>query len=169
MGRLDQITIEELHEQLAEVDEGTPTERIVAAIAYKQGDSKTRLAERHDVSWKTIDNWLNRFAEQPIDRAPHDEHRPGRPPKLTDEERDALFHDLHASPTEFGYERQAWFPSLVYHHVKATFNVEYSLRHIRRLMDEAGLSWRTARPQHYNADPEKIDEFEQTVEVNGTS
>ena len=38
--------MEDLHELLAEVDEGVPTQRVLAAIAYKQGGSKTWLAER---------------------------------------------------------------------------------------------------------------------------
>lgn len=169
MSQLDSISMEELHELLSEVDEGTPTQRILAAIAYKQGDSKTQLAERHDVTWTTVDNWLNRFAEQPIEQAPYDKQRSGRPPKLTEEQRDVLFEELHDSPEEFGYDRQAWFPTLVYHHVKETFGVEYSLRHIRRLMGEAGLSWRTARPRHHEADPELQAEFEETVEKNDRS
>jgi len=50
MNQLDSVSMEELHELLSEVDKGIPTQRILAAIAYKQGDSKTRLAERHDVT-----------------------------------------------------------------------------------------------------------------------
>ena len=166
MSRLEHTSVEELHEVLAEVEQGTPTQRILAAIAYKQGDTKTQLAERHDVTWKTVDNWLNRFAEQPIEHAPYDEQRPGRPPELTDDQRTELFEDLHEAPDEFGYDRLAWFPTLVHHHLKETFGVEYSLRHIRRLMHEAGLSWRTARPRHHEADPELQAEFEETVEKN---
>jgi len=169
MSQLDSVSMEELHELLSEVDERTPTQRILAAIAYKQGDSKTQLAERHDVTWTTVDNWLNRFAEQPIEQAPYDEQRSGRPPKLTEEQREVLFKQLHESPEEFGYDRQAWFPTLVYHHAKEQFGVEYSLRHIRRLMGEAGLSWRTARPRHHEADPELQAEFEETVEKNDRS
>ena len=147
MSQLDSVSMEELHEILSEVDGRTPAQRILAAIAYKQGDSKTQLAERHDVTWTTVDNWLNRFAEQPIEQAPYDEQRSGRPPKLTEEQREALFKQLHESPEEFGYDRQAWFPTLVYHHVNEQFGAEYSLRHIRRLMGEAGLSATTARPR----------------------
>ena len=164
MSRLEHISIKELHELLSEVGESTPTERILAAIAYKQGDSKTQLAERHDVTWKTVHSWLNRFAEQPIEQAPYDEHRSGRPAKLTDEQKEELFEDLHDLPEEFGYDRQVWFPVLVHHHVDEKFGVEYSLRHIRRLMNKAGLSWRTARPRHHEADPEKQAEFKETVE-----
>lgn len=140
MGRLEEVSMAELHEVLAAVDERTPAERILAAIAYKQGDSKSRLAERHDVSWKTVDSWLARFAERPVERAPYDEQRPGRPPKLTEEQRAALFRDLRKSPEAVGYDRQTWDPALVQRHVEETFGVEYSLRHVRRLLDEAGVS-----------------------------
>ena len=75
---------------------------------------------------------------------------------------------LHTTNTDLD-DRQAWFPTLVFHHVKEKFDVEYSLRHIRRLMDEAGLSWRTPRPRHHEADPELQAEFEETVEKNDRS
>jgi transposase len=164
MGRLDEVSLDELQAQLGEADKKKPAERVLAAIAYKQGDSKEKLAERHDVCLKTIYNWLDRFREEPIEQAPYDDPRSGRPAKLTDEQKDELVADLHESPEDFGYDRQVWFPLLVYHHLQEKFDVEYSLVHIRRMMREAGLSWRTARPRHYEADPEEEAEFEATVE-----
>jgi len=164
MGRLDGVTLDELQEQLGEADKKKPVKRLLAAIAYKQGDSKDRLAERHDVSLKTIYNWLDRFEEQPIEQAPYDDPRSGRPAKLTDDDREAFIADLHESPKESGYDRQVWFPLLVYQHLQEQYNVEYSLVHIRRMMREAGLSWRTARPRHYEADSEEEAEFQETVE-----
>jgi len=61
MSRLDGIEIEELQDQLGTANGKKPVKRLLTAIAYKQGDSKERLAERHDVSLKTIYNWLDRF------------------------------------------------------------------------------------------------------------
>jgi transposase len=164
MGRLDDITMEELQELREQIDEGTPKERVLAAIGRKQGDQIDTLAERHGVVKKTIRNWLDRFAEQPIEQAPYDAPRSGRPAKLTDEEKEEFIADLHESPEEFGYDRQVWFPLLAYHHLKNKFEVEYSLRHVYRLLHEAGLSWRTARPRHYEADPEAEAEFQETVQ-----
>jgi transposase len=140
MNQLDTISIQDLHELLSTVDGNMPTQRVLATIAYKQGDSKSRIAERHGVTWKTIDGWIDRFVEQPIDQAPHDERRSGRPPKLVDAEREALFADLRKQPTEFGYDYQEWSPELVTHHVEKTFDVTYSQRHIRRIMKEVGLA-----------------------------
>ena len=38
MGRLDDITLEELHEVREQTDGGKPRERVLAAIWRKQGD-----------------------------------------------------------------------------------------------------------------------------------
>lgn len=147
MERLGDISMEQLWELLEEVDQSTPTRRVLAAIASKQGDSTRRLSERHNVSQQTIRNWLSRFENQPLDDAPFDENRSGRPPKLTDQERERLIADLRNSPEALGFERQTWHPELVYRHIKTEYEVKYSFRHIRRIMREAGLSRETDRVQ----------------------
>lgn len=168
MGRLDQISLEDLHRELDETEGNKPTQRVLAAIGRKQGATLHELAERHNVAEKTIRNWLDRFANQPLHEAPYDDERSGRPTKLSEDQLSDLFEDLHDSPTEFGYDREVWFPELVHEHVQKKFDVEYSLRHIYRLMDDAGLSYRTARPRHYKADPEKEAEFKDTVQKNSS-
>ena len=58
MGRLDDITLEELHEVREQTDGEKPLERVLAAVGRKQGDQIDTLAERHGVVEKTIHNWL---------------------------------------------------------------------------------------------------------------
>jgi transposase len=169
MGRLDNITLEQLHEIKEKTDEGKPRERVIAAIGRKQGDELETLAERHGVVEKTIRNWLDRFAEEPIEQAPYDAHKPGRPSKLEEHDREKLFEQLQQPPTELGYEQQAWSTKLLLHHVKEEYGVEYSGGHARKLMGKAELSWRTARPHNHEADPEQEAEFQETVEKNGRS
>lgn len=169
MGRLDGITLEELHELRGETQGEIPRERVLAAIARKQGDTLNRLAERHDVAEKTIRNWLDRFAEKPLHDAPYDADRSGRPPKLSDEKYSSLLDDFQQSPEIFNYDRQAWTSQLALHHIEEEYDVEYTLRHTRNIMKEAGLSWRSARPRHTDADPEVEAEFKETVEKNETS
>lgn len=169
MGRLDDVSLDELIELKDQVDGEVPQERVLAAIARKQGDPLHRLAERHGVVEKTIRNWLDRFEEVPLQDAPFDEQRPGRPAKLSDEQCSQLVDELQQSPAEFGYDRQAWTSDLAGHHIRATYGVEYTDRHVRYLLNEAGLSWRTARPRHTDADPEVEDEFQETVQKNDRS
>ena len=167
MGRLDGITLEELHELREQTEGEIPRERVLAAIGRKQGDDLDTLAERHDVVEKTIRNWLDRFENEPIEQAPYDQPRPGRPSKLEDDQREELFEHLQDPPTELGYEQQAWSTKLLLHHIKEEYGVEYSGGHARKLMAKAELSWRTARPRNHEADPEKEAEFTETVQKNG--
>jgi transposase len=169
MGRLDNITLEELHDLRERTEGEVPRERVLAAIGRKQGDEIATLAERHGVVKKTIRNWLDRFAEEPIEQAPYDAPRPGRPSKLEEHEREELFEQLQEPPTELGYEQQAWSTKLLLHHVKEEYGVEYSEGHARKLMAKAELSHRTARPRNYEADPDQEAEFQETVKKNGRS
>jgi len=169
MGRFDDITMEELQELREQTEGGVPQERVLAAIGRKQGDQIDTLAERHGVVERTIIYWLDRFKEEPIEQAPYDEPRPGRPSKLDDDEREQLFEDLQNPPTELGYEQQAWSPKLLLAHVKDEYDVEYSKGHARKLLAKAELSCRTARPRNHKADPEMKAEFQETVEKNGQS
>ena len=56
MGRLDEITLEELHGVREQTEGEKPRERVLAAIGRKQGDQINTLAERHGVVEKTIRN-----------------------------------------------------------------------------------------------------------------
>lgn len=164
MGRFDDITIEELHD-LRELTTGEiPRERVLAAIGRKQGDKISTLAERHGVTDKTITNWLDRFVDRPLEDAPYDEQRSGRPTKLSDTQKKELFDDFYKSPRDIGYNRDAWTTNLAEHHIEEKFGIEYTTRHIRNLMEEAGLSCQTARPRHDEADEELESEFKNTVQ-----
>jgi len=80
--------MEELQELREQTDGEIPRERVLAAIGRKQGDQIDTLAERHGVVERTIIYRLDRFEEEPIEQAPYDEPRPGRPSKLDDDERE---------------------------------------------------------------------------------
>ena len=166
MDRLDHLTLDDLHEQLEQTEGNVPTQRVLAAIGRKQGATLSELAERHNVAEKTIRNWLDRFADRPLGHAPYDEDRSGRPAKLSEEERNEFLTDLQQSPEELGYDRHSWYPVLARHHLAEIYGVEYSLRHVYRLLKEAGLTYRSARPRHYRADPEDEAEFRDTVQKN---
>lgn len=164
---MDDITLEDLQELREKTDGEIPRERVLAAIGRRQGDELATLAERHGVVEKTIRNWLDRFAREPIEQAPYNDSRPGRPSKLEEHQREQFFDHLQQPPTELGYEQQAWSPKLLLHYVKEEYGVEYSEGHARKLLGKAGLSCRTARPRNHEADPEQEAEFQETVEKNG--
>ena len=61
MDHLDDISVKELQDALDNVEGKEPTERLLAAIAYKNGVAQAELAEWYDVQRRTIYNWLKRF------------------------------------------------------------------------------------------------------------
>jgi len=163
-GKIGEITVVELQEKLAETDDdGKAVKRLMTAIAYKQGQSPAEIEETYGISKKNVYMWLDRFEKRGLDDALYDESKPGRPSKLSKEECAELEAVLQKSPDDVGYaDIQAWSPKFVQHWLKTHVDVEYTRRHIRKLMKEGGLSWRTARHKHYDVDPEEVAEFQET-------
>jgi chromosome segregation and condensation protein ScpB len=58
---LDELSVEELQDALDNVDGTKPAQRLLAAIAYKNGVTQTELAEWYDVQRRTIHSWLTRL------------------------------------------------------------------------------------------------------------
>nr|WP_083252634.1 helix-turn-helix domain-containing protein [Haladaptatus sp. W1] len=139
MNNLDEISIEELQKALDKVEGKKATQRLTAAIAYKNGISQTELAEWYGVQRRTIYNWLQRFDSESLEQAASDDHRSGRPRKLDIDQRNKLQETLQSSPKNAGYDEAAWTPVLVRQYIKDTFSVDYSVPSCRRLMREAGL------------------------------
>ena len=140
MEHLQDITVEELQEALDRTDEKKPAQRLIAAIAYKNGITQSELAEWFDVERKTIYNWLTRLEEKDLDAAVKDEKRSGRPRKLDENELKELEGMLHDPPTAVGYDAPAWTVHLVQELLREKFESEYSQPSCRRLMKELGLS-----------------------------
>lgn len=145
MDYLDDISVDDLQQALEEVEGKKAAQRLLAAIAYKNGVTQTELARWHDVRRKTIYNWLERLDTESLQQAVTDAHRPGRPRKLSSEQRKQFEGALCEQPTEVGYDAASWTPALVRHYLSETFDVEYSVQSCRRLMKEAGLRYRESR------------------------
>lgn len=164
MGRLENISAEQLRGYLEKVEKKAETLRLVVGINYKNGITQTELADWYGVSRTTIHNWLDRLERldsEPFEAVIRDDQRSGRPSKLTESEREELFSVLQKSPSELGVDAPAWSPPLVRAYILEEFDVEYSLRHIRDLMNDAGIVWKTARPEYYEADERAQEAFKE--------
>lgn len=164
MNHLEEISLDELHEALERVEGKRPTQRLLAAIAYKNGVTQTELAEWNNTGRRTIYSWLKRLdTDEPITEAVTDDHRSGRNRKLSENQLEEFRESVHESPAEAGYDEPAWTTSLVQHHLKETYDVEYSIPSCRRLLKEAGLSYQKPRPSNAKAEPEDREEFDETI------
>ncbi|MFB6354379.1 MAG: helix-turn-helix domain-containing protein [Halobacteriales archaeon] len=138
MARLEDVPVEELEAAFVELEDYREARRLLAAIIYQRGPSVPMLAEWLDVREATIYRWFDRLEAEPIDEAVRDDPRPGRPAKLSDDERARFEAALEEPPEAAGYDAAAWTPDLARRYLSEAFGVEYTRRHVRRLLDEAG-------------------------------
>ena len=135
MNHLDDISAEELQDALDNVDEKKPTQRLLAAIAYKNGVTQTELAEWHNVERRTIYSWLKRLdTDESLEHAVTDAYRSGRKRKLSKPQRNEFEQTVHESPTNVGIDASAWTPALVQCYLEETYDVDYSTPSCRRLL-----------------------------------
>lgn len=163
MAKLENISPTELHELLDEVSEKKPTQRLMLAILYKQGPSVPMIAEWFDMRERTVYDWFDRMETEPLDDAIYDDPRPGRPAKLTDDERAGFEAALDDAPTDHGIDAPAWTPAVAQAFIRRKFDVEYTQRHVQRLLKDTGLSWQTPRPQPATADAEEREQFREDL------
>ncbi len=168
MDHLDEISVEELQDALDNVDGKKPTQRLLAAIAYKNGVTQTELAEWYGVQRRTIYSWLKRLdTDESLEQAVTDAHRSGRKRKLSEKEQEQFEATVHGSPEEVGLDAPAWTPAHVQQYLEETYDVEYSIPSCRRLLKEAGLSFQKPHRIAAESDVDEQETFREEFKKNG--
>ena len=168
MDHLDEITVEELQDALDNVEGNKPTQRLLAAIAYKNGVTQTELAEWYGTGRRTIYSWLMRLdTDEPLAEAVTDDKRTGRKRKLSEVQQEEFEQTVHDPPIEVGYDAPAWTPALVRDFLEERYGVEYSYPSCRRLLKEAGLTYQKPRRTAAEADESDRDEFQEELKKSG--
>jgi transposase len=165
---LDEISVDELQDALDNVEGKKPTERLLAAIAYKNGVTQDELAEWYDVHRKTVYNWLKRLdTDESLEHAVTDTHRSGRNRKLSETQQQEFEETVHDPPEAVGIDAPAWTPALVQQFLEDTCGVEYSRPSCRRLLKEAGLSYQKPRRSAAEADEDEQEAFHDEFKKSG--
>jgi transposase len=131
MNKLEQLGREQLRAALDDAATAKAAKRLMVALAYKDGVHVETLSDRYGIPQSTIYYWLDRFETQPIGDAVEDETRPGRPPKLSDEQR-AEVESWLTSPPESDDEPTEWTGARLQQRISEEFGVEYSVAHVSR-------------------------------------
>lgn len=163
MARLEDISVEELEEALDEAEGKKETKRLLAAIIYKRGPSGPMIAEWLDTREQTIYSWFDRIESEPISEAVKDRPKPGRPSKLSDQQREEFQTAVNQPPSEAGYDEPAWSTKLAKKFLAEEFGLDYSMRHVQRLLKDAGLTHQTPRPQPPTADEDERVQYWERV------
>ncbi len=129
------------------------TRRIHALLWLADGKSVLEVAELLDIGEQTIRDWLHAFILQGIASL---FYRPstGRPPKLTDSQRQELKRLIGAGSEAAGYPSACWSAGMVADLIKLRFRVEYNPHYVCQLLASLGYSFQKAKftSEHLNAD-----------------
>ena len=133
-------------------------ERFHTLVLMHEIQNCTQVAELMKRDRKTIQIWVKKFNEDGLEnlvpRTP-----PGRPSRLTNEQKEELERDILTHPRELGYEFSNWEGKKVSYHLKVKFGVELKVRQCQNLRHELNLTLQRPRYEFPNADPQEQEQF----------
>jgi len=132
------------------------------AFELKQdGWKQTDIAEALGVSEGAVSQWMKKAREEGKE-ALKTSPRPGRPPRLSDEERsEELPSLLEKGPEHFGFRGEVWTRKRVRKLIKEEFDVEYDVSQVGRILGRIG--WSRQKPDHRSdkRDEKEIEEWKE--------
>lgn len=123
--------------------------RTYALLWLNDGESISDIAERLQVSQRSVYNWLNRFLERtdsPLEERLSDAERCGRPVTvqgIIDPVIDAI---IDTDPRALGYRSTGWTVPLLVHYLAEQHELHVSGPSVRLALARLELHWK--RPRH---------------------
>ena len=132
--------------------------RISAVLALAKGKSISSVALVLRVSAESVRSWLKKYLLNGCDSL-KSKKKPGRPAKLTKNQRRELMKMIDQGPEAHGYTSSCWrspiIQDLIYNHYDVYFNANY----ISELLKSMGFSYQKAKFVADKQDHEKRQEW----------
>lgn len=145
-GKIPEITPDELTDRLGDESDPKAIKRLVAALAYLDGRSPAAISRTFGWPEQTIYSWLDRIEAEGLEAGLYDDRPPGRPAALEADEIEQFLAAVRGPPAAAGIDAPGWSPALAQRYLRREFDHRYSRRHVRRLLNRAGVSWDPAGP-----------------------
>ncbi|KXA99384.1 hypothetical protein AKJ41_05530 [candidate division MSBL1 archaeon SCGC-AAA259O05] len=142
------LSIRKLESRIREEKDSRMLRRLFFLRNMYEGDDMKEATAKVGVSLTSGYRWLHRWNEGGLERLKPD-FGGGRPPKLSDEEREEL--------KEILAERSDWTTKEIKKLVKEKFGVEYSRCHLRRILKSMGMNCGKPYQKDYRR-PENAEE-----------
>lgn len=129
--------------------------RFHAVLLNAAGHSSGDIAGLLQASRSKVSQWLSDY-EEFGDEALLEGQRSGRPARLTDAEQAALGEMIDSGPLAYGFNSGVWNAPMIGRVIAEEFEVKYTSRHVRRLLDRLGFS--VQRPQRILARANPVEQ-----------
>ena len=154
---------DELRRFAAKARNSAQARRLLALAAVHDGMNRTEAARIGGMDRQTLRDWVHRFnqcgPEGLIDIKP-----PGRRPKLSEEQKEALKQLVETGPDPARDGVVRWRCVDLKRVLGERFGVDLSEVSLGRVLKKLGFSHISARPQHPVQDPEAIATFKKTFQ-----
>lgn len=104
-----------------------------------EGRKQAEVADRCGVAIRTVEDWIKRYKKE---GCPGMRNRPipGKPPRLSDGERDRLKEAVLKGPEANGFDTGVWAAPMLVEWIWKKFHVRYSASQVRRILHALGFS-----------------------------
>lgn len=126
--------------------------RIHAITLNHDGLSSGEIAEFLDAPRSKVSHWLSNY-EQFGFEALLEGQRPGRPGQLTQPQQVQLEDIIDSGPLAWGFLSGVWSAPMVARVIAEEFGVDYTARHVGRLLHRRGFSVQRPRRKLMRANP----------------
>ena len=126
--------------------------RIHAVTLNHDGMSSSEIAEVLDAARSKVSQWLSDYEHYGFE-ALLEGQRSGRPEQLTEPQRVQLEDIIDSGPVSWGFLSGVWSAPMVARVISQEFGIDYSARHVRRLLHEWGFSVQRPRRKLKRANP----------------
>jgi transposase len=157
----EDLGAEDLRQVAGKVKDANQVRRLLALAAVYDGKDRAEAARIGAMDRQTLRDWALRLNKD----GPNgliDIKRPGRPPKLSVEQKQELKHIVEAGPDKEKDGVVRWRCVDLRRIIKERFEVDVDEVTIGRVLKELGFAHISARPQHRDQDKEVIASFKKT-------
>lgn len=151
----------DLRRLAARAKDGAQARRLLALAAVRDGLNRTEAARLGGMDRQTLRDWVHRFNQHGPDGL-IDVKPSGRPPKLSDDQKEVLRQLVEAGPDRQKDGVARWRCVDLKRVVGQRFGVDLSEVSLGRVLKKLGFSHISARPRHPVQDPEAIAAFKKT-------
>lgn len=113
--------------------------RLHAVVLNMEGKTAPQIATVLKVHRSKVSIWLRTWQQYGMDGL-LEGHRPGRPPALSDQQKQKLADILDSGPVAYGFTTGVWTSPMVARVVEEEFYVTYHPAHVSRILHEIGFS-----------------------------
>jgi transposase len=132
--------------------------RIHAVLLNHDGRTSGEIACILKTPRSRVSEWLKNYDEHGYE-ALLEGYRPGRPPRLTEQEKSDLADIIDSGPIAYGFLSGVWTSPMISRVIEQEFRVCYHPGHVRRLLYQLGFSVQRPKRILARADKEKQDQW----------